>query len=124
LGAERLDAVLEPLAEILLLLMLLIAVATLTSIILSKLAARRRERRHNQMSASKRLEQTGIDLFGRDRPESDEEPSKPPPTRKATPRSGDNLRIDLSQKSGETRQPRRASAVESWLNSKDEPEGS
>jgi hypothetical protein len=123
LGAERLDAVLEPIAEVLLLLMLLIAVATLTSIILSKLAARRRERLHNQLSASKRLEQTGIDLFGRDRAESDEEPSKPT-TRRATSRSTDNLRIDLSQKLGDTRETRRASAVESWLKSKDEPDGS
>jgi hypothetical protein len=120
LGAERLDAQLEPLAEVLLLLMLLIAVATITSLILSKLAARRRERRHNQLSASKRLEHTGIDLFGRDRPDGAEAAPRPR-THKARSSGGDNLKIDLSRKPDETRERRPENPVDLWLKSEDKP---
>lgn len=121
MGADRLDVLLEPLAEILLLLLLLVAVAALTSILLTKLAARRRERRHAQISASKRLEETGIDLFGRDRSESNDEGPKPK-TRKASGGGADNLRIDLSQKPGDTGQPHRENPVHLWLKSRDEPD--
>jgi hypothetical protein len=65
MGSDRLDAVLEPLAQFLLLIILLLVVAAVSTYILTKAAARRRERRHRALSASKRLKETGIDLLAR-----------------------------------------------------------
>ena len=74
MGGENLDAILEPVAEILILILVLIAVAAVSIFFINKFAARRRDRAHQKLSASKRTKHTQVDLLGgsgaaRNRPE-------------------------------------------------------
>lgn len=64
MGAENLDALLEPIAQVLILIIVLIAVATLSFLIINKVARRRREQSHNKLSASRRTKHTQVDLLG------------------------------------------------------------
>jgi hypothetical protein len=63
MGADRLDAQLEPLAQLLLLLILLLVVAAVFTYVLIRAAARRREAKHRKLSASRRMKDTGINLI-------------------------------------------------------------
>jgi hypothetical protein len=92
MGADRLDAQLEPLAQFLLLIILLVVVAAVSTYIIIKASARRNERRHRKLSASKRLKETGINLL----PRSDEDPPAPQHSRRRrSSRSSSNLSIDI-----------------------------
>jgi|GEM_PF-4520591 len=82
MGADRLDAQLEPLAQFLLLLILLVVVAAVSTYIIIKAAARRNERRHRKLSASKRLKETGINLL----PRTDEDSPAPQHSRRSSGR--------------------------------------
>jgi Flp pilus assembly protein TadB len=64
MGGENLDAVLEPIAQVLILLIVLIAVAALSFLIINKVARQRREQSHNKLSASRRTKHTQVDLLG------------------------------------------------------------
>ena len=63
MGADKLDAQLEGVALFLLIVIALIIVATLTSYILFKFVQRRKDKAHNKLSASRRGEDSGINLF-------------------------------------------------------------
>lgn len=64
MGGENLDAILEPVAEILILILVLIAVAAVSIFFINKFAARHRDRAHQKVSASKRTKHTQVDLLG------------------------------------------------------------
>ena len=62
-GADRLDAQIEPIAQFLLLIILLTVVAAIVFFITNQVAKRRRERLHGRLSASRRTKHSKIDLF-------------------------------------------------------------
>ncbi len=64
MGGENLDAILEPVAEVLILILVLIAAAAVSIFIINKVAGRRRDRAHQKISASRRTKHTQVDLLG------------------------------------------------------------
>jgi hypothetical protein len=98
MGADRLDAQLEPLAQFLLLLILLVVVAAVSTYIIIKASARRDERRHRRLSASKRLKETGINLLPRS---GEDEPAPQHSRRRRSGRSSSNLSIDILKRAEE-----------------------
>jgi len=69
---ERLNAALDPYADLLIVVMVLLGCAALAAAVVAFYTRRRRERRHFKVSNSKRDQATGIDLFART-PEKDQE---------------------------------------------------
>ena len=65
MGGEGLDARVEPFAEFLLVVILMMMVAGAASFVLMKIAQRRKEKAHNKLSASRRAEDSAINLFAK-----------------------------------------------------------
>jgi 4-hydroxybenzoate polyprenyltransferase len=86
LGGENLDAVLEPVAEVLILMLVLVAAAAVSIFIINKVAGRRRDRAHQKISASRRTKHTQVDLLGGAK--LPKEPSETPSNRPRPTRSG------------------------------------
>jgi Flp pilus assembly protein TadB len=102
MGAESLDAQLEPLAQLLLLIIFLIVVAVASAYILVKAAARRNERRHHKLSSSRRTKHTGINLL-----RSEDSDAAPQPARERSGRTSGRRRtnpgIDILKRPEEPR---------------------
>lgn len=64
MGAEGLDAQLQPLAQALILIIVLIAIASAAFFIMNKIAVRRKEKAHNKLSTSRRSKHAWVDLSG------------------------------------------------------------
>ena len=64
MGAEGLDAQLQPLAQALILILLLIGISAVAFFIINKIAIRRKEKAHNKLSTSRRSRNAWVDLSG------------------------------------------------------------
>jgi hypothetical protein len=96
MGADRLDAQLEPLAQFILILIVLLVVAAATTYILTKAVHRRRDRLHGKLSGSRRTKHSKIDLLTKS-----DTPAASSARKRRSRSEGSTARVDILKRSAE-----------------------